>query len=105
MATIFPTSKIEEMKEQEIDERLIDLVSMDPDAYYNLVGRNIENGAIYKNFASRMRPVKVEFRYAFVAGLISKADADFLNKLQKELEEDSGDGSEEGSEENQEPAK
>ena len=104
MATIFPTSKIEEMKEHGVDERLIDLVSMSQVAYHILVTRNIENGSIYKNFTTSLQPT-TDFRYAFAAGLISKADADFLNRLLKELEENSEEGSEEGPEESQEPGK
>ena len=100
MDTIFPASKIEEMKEQGVNEHLIDLVSMNPDAYRILVSRNIENGTIFKHFYGED---PTDFRYAFIAGLISKADADFLNKLSKELEEDSGEGSEEDPEENQDP--
>ena len=84
MATIFPTSKIEEMKEQGVNKHLIDLVSMDQNAFAILVAKNIENGTIYKHFFADGLS---DFRYAFAAELISKTDADFLNKLRKELEE------------------
>lgn len=88
MTTLFPASKIEEMKEQGISEHLVKLVSMNPDAYNILVGRNIENGTIYKHFlADTSSDSLPDFRYASAAKLISKADADLLNKFQKELEE------------------
>ena len=79
MDTVFPTEAIEEMKEQGVNKHLIDLVSMDFNAFRVLVGRNIENGAIYKQFLNtRYFSNTTPFHYAFAAGLISRADADFL---------------------------
>lgn len=69
MATLFPASKIEEMKEQGVDEHLVDLVSMSQEAYYILVGKNIENGVFFKNFLRYASSEELpDFRYAFAAG-------------------------------------
>lgn len=84
MITVFPSDVIEQMKEAEVNEHLIRLVSMEQEALAHLIARNIENGAILKNFLGLR---DISFRYAFAAGLISEAEADYLNGIRKAMEE------------------
>lgn len=83
MATVFPSDVIDQMKEAEVNEHLMRLVSMEEEAFKNLVARNIENGAIFKQV---LNSETVDFRNAFAAGLISEAEADYLNGIKKAMD-------------------
>lgn len=70
---------IEEMKADGVSAHLIELASIDEATLLLLVARRLEHDALYQQFmASEVGEIKELYRYAIAAGVMTKADMEWL---------------------------
>lgn len=72
---------INQMIEDGVEQKLIDLASMDADALKTKVAMGLVNAPIYNQFIEES---EINWDYAFAAGLISKSDAQLIKSYDSE---------------------